>query len=79
MPKNEKLFNIYGARLSKSGKYLNLSLVRGKDNNKEFISVPITLDDTKNNYAVLSGEVAIINVKMLHQDNDNISDDDLPF
>lgn len=79
MPKNKKLFTIYGARLSASGKFLNLSLVRGENDNKEFINVPITLDESKNNYAVLSGEVAIINVKMLKQNNEKMNDDDLPF
>lgn len=41
---NNKLLNIYGARISKNGKYINLSFVRGENETKEFFNCPVMIN-----------------------------------
>lgn len=55
------LYSIYGARFSKSGKRVNVSLVKGNDDDKEWACVSVKLDNpdgkiqaqTKNGFAYL--------------------------
>ena len=63
------LFSVYGARLSKSGERVNVSLVRGKDDTKEWatISVKIGKSDAKVKAKIEDG-FAYIKVPMLKQD-----------
>ena len=63
------LFTVYGARLSKSGERVNVSLVRGKDDAKEWatISVKIGKSDAKVKAKIEDG-FAYIKVPMLKQD-----------
>ena len=65
------LFSVYGARLSKSGERVNVSLVRGKDDAKEWatISVKIGKSDAKVK-AKIEGDFAFIKVPMLKQEKD---------
>lgn len=66
------LFTVYGARLSKSGERVNVSLVRGKDDAKEWatISVKIGKSDAKVK-AKIDGDFAIVKIPMLKPKEDD--------
>ena len=71
------LFTIYGARLSKSGERVNVSLVRGDDEDKEWATVSIkTGKSSAKVKAKIDGDFAIIKVPMLKLDVDIDDDDD---
>lgn len=74
------LFTVYGARLSKSGERVNVSLVRGKDDAKEWatISVKIGKSDAKVK-AKIEGDFAYIKIPMLKQDAKKDDADALDF
>lgn len=42
--KETKFFNIYGARKSKDGKRLNITIVSGSNDSREFATISIDLD-----------------------------------
>ena len=74
-----KLLTIYGARLSKNKNYLNLSLIEGEGDEKQFYNACVKLVNTK-----IQGEFAYIKVKMLKEskhvaDKKELSDEELPF
>lgn len=61
-PKSEStLYSIYGARMSKSGERVNVSLLKGKGDEKQWACVSVKLDNpdgkiqaqTKNGFAYL--------------------------
>ena len=65
MKEDTRLLTIYGARLSKSGKYINLSLVEGQGEEKHFFNACVEIDESaKTNGKVVKGK-AIISVPML--------------
>ena len=65
-----KLYNFYGAREAKSGKGVNISLVSGKDDKKEWASVYVKYDaDGKVKVKVKDGFV-IVKVPLLKEDKD---------
>ena len=65
MKEDTRLLTIYGARLSKSGKYINLSLVEGQGEEKQFFNACVQIDESaKTNGKVVKGK-AIISVPML--------------
>lgn len=68
---NNALYSIYGARLSKSGERVNISLVCGKDDNKKWATISIKLgnSDTKVK-AKIDGDFALLKIPMLKQDSD---------
>lgn len=74
------LFTVYGARLSKSGERVNVSLVRGKDDAKEWatISVKIGKGDAKVK-AKIEGNFAYIKIPMLKQDTKKDDADALDY
>ena len=43
----KSLFNIYGARVSKSGKYANISIVKNTGDEKVFETIPVKLNGGK--------------------------------
>ena len=43
----KSLFSIYGARISKSDKYANISIVKGGDDEKVFETIPVKLNGGK--------------------------------
>ena len=69
---DKTLFTVYGARLSKSGERVNVTLVRGKDDNKEWasISVKIGKSDAKVK-ARIENDFAYIKIPMLKQDKED--------
>lgn len=40
-----KIFSIFGARKSKSGKYYNITIVNGKDDKKEYATIAMPCDN----------------------------------
>lgn len=82
-----KCYNIYGGRLSKDGDYLNVAIVTGKDNTKEWGTIPLKLNRT--NVRLSEDKTrAIITIRMLEVKTDeekeeakpvDVNDDDLPF
>lgn len=43
----KSLFNIYGARVSKSGKYANISIVKNTGDDREFETIPVDIQGKK--------------------------------
>lgn len=43
----ESLFNIYGARISKSGKFANISIVKGTGDERVFETIPVDIEGKK--------------------------------
>ena len=80
-----KLLNVYGARVSKNGKHINLTLVEGEGDKKQFYTACVKIEPTD---AKISGEIdiansyAIINVPLLEgkkEAKEELNDEDLPF
>lgn len=84
MKEDTRLLTIYGARLSKSGKYINLSLVEGQGEEKHFFNACVKIDESaKTNGKVVKGK-AIISVPMLNATKAKAKakatdEDELPF
>ena len=64
--------HIYTAKVSKSGKYVNLTIVYGDDkDNRQFMCVPVLLADFNGKpSAKIDGETASVKVKITTGDND---------
>lgn len=83
-----KLFSIYGARLSKDKKRVNISIVSGDDDDKEFGCISLKLNNKQKTHVKVDGDNVLVKVPMLPKDTkkgkktDNKSkdvDDDLPW
>ena len=82
-------WTIYGARESKKKTGVNITLVRGSGDEKEFAYVFVPYDDKKSNFAVLNakGKRFTIKVKRLEAkrleakrlEAEAVKDSDLPF
>lgn len=59
-----ELLSVYGARTSKSGKYLNLSLVKGEGDEKTFYNACVKMENVKLND---KDGYAVIKVKLLKE------------
>lgn len=80
------LLTIYGARISKSGKHINLTLVSGEGDKKQYYTACVKIDKDAKTHGSIDGQNAIIVVPMLNKEkeaeevkNEEIYDDDLPF
>ena len=58
------LFSIYGARKSKDGKRVNITIVTGEGEKKVYGTISRKLD--KDNFIAKDGKTATIKVKMLN-------------
>ena len=71
MPQENKseLLSIFGAKVSKDGKKLVLTLVSGEDENKKFYNTCIKLDNSQKTHAKVEkdGKHAVVKVKMLEE------------
>ena len=83
---NNGLFSIYGCRLSKSGERLNVIILRGDENSKEWATISIKLDNKKAKVkAKVKDDIGYIAIPMLQdfndsdEDEDDEDDDALPF
>lgn len=82
-----KLLTIYGARLSKSGQHINLTLVEGEGDQKQFYTACVKVDEESKTHGSIEGHEAIIVVPLLQDKKkvddfdqlDEITDEDLPF
>ena len=77
-------WTIYGARESKKKTGVNITLVRGSDDKKEFAHVFVPYDAKKSNFAVLDekGEHFTIKAKRLEPkrlESTAVKDGDMPF
>lgn len=62
---NDNLLSIYGARVSKNGDRLNVSLVKGEDDNKEWYTTSVKLDGSNKCKVTIKDGFAYIKVPML--------------
>lgn len=78
-----KLLSIFGAKVSKDGKKLVLTLVSGEDDNKQFYNACIKLDNSQKTRAKVEkdGKHALIKVVMLEnkQPKAETNAEDMPF
>lgn len=78
-----KLLSIFGAKISKDGTKLVLTLVSGEDESKQFYNACIKLDNSQKTHAKVEkdGKHAIIKVVMLEnkQPKAEIKVEDMPF
>ena len=84
--KENKLLNFYGCKLSKDNKYLVITLISGKNDNKQYFNALVDLD-VKSKRKVKAkidlnkglGIVAIPVLKMNEKKQQDICDENLPF
>lgn len=78
-----KLVSIFGAKVSKDGTKLVLTLVSGEDETKQFYNACIKLDNSQKTHAKVEkdGKHALIKVVMLEnkQPKAEANDDNVPF
>lgn len=78
-----KLLSIFGAKVSKDGTKLVLTLVSGEDETKQFYNACIKLDNSQKTHAKVEkdGKHALIKVVMLEnkQPKAEANDNDVPF
>ena len=82
-----KLLTIYGARLSKSGQHINLTLVEGEGDQKQFYTACVKVDEEAKTHGSIEGHEATIVVPLLQDKKkvddfdqlDEVTDEDLPF
>lgn len=79
-----KLLTIYGARLSKSGKHITLTLVEGEGDKKQFFTACVKLDEDAKTHGSIDGDNAIIVVPLLKpnkadEDVNEDYEDGVPF
>lgn len=86
MEKNYYVGHIYGARISKSGKWLNLTITSDVNGGKFFITCPVRMpcnaDATKPVAAVDETRATISGIPVYEdakQDDEAKADDDIPF
>ena len=83
MENKDVLLNIFGAKVSKDGNKLVLTLVSGENDKKRYYNTCIKLDNSQSTKVELIDEYAVIKVKLLKQKEqdtmDDVTDDDLPF
>lgn len=82
MEKNKsEILSVFGAKVSKDGKKLVLSLISGENESKKYYNACIKLDNSQKTTAEIEedGKHANIRVVMLEDKTKNGNDDDLPF
>lgn len=77
----DTLLNFYGARLSKSGNHVNITLTNGEQGNRNWFTAPVKTALDAKIHAEVNGSYAIIYVPLLKEEKkqEEIKDDDLPF
>lgn len=71
---NTKPFNFYGARKTSNPKYYSVTLVRGSDDNREWLNVPVNKKNVK-----LKDDYILLKLSLLEDnrdDEDDVDDDD---
>ena len=68
---NTKPFNFYGARKTSNPKYYSVTLVRGSDDKREWLNVPVNKKNIK-----LKDDYVLLKLSLLEDNRDNNDDDD---
>ena len=66
-----KPFNFYGARKTSNPKYYSVTLVRGSDDNREWLNVPVNKKNIK-----LKDDYVLLKLSLLEDNHDDDDDDD---
>lgn len=76
MLQNE-LLTIYGARLSKSGQHINIILVKGEGEAKQFFTACVKIDEEAKTHGEIDEGHAIITIPLLNDAKPSKSKDEL--
>lgn len=68
---NTKPFNFYGARKTNNPKYYSVTLVRGSDDKREWLNVPVNKKNIK-----LKDDYVLLKLSLLEDNRDDDDDDD---
>lgn len=68
---NTKPFNFYGARKTSNPKYFSVTLVRGSDEKREWLNVPVNKKNIK-----LKDDYVLLKLSLLEDNRDDDDDDD---
>ena len=78
-----KIYSIFGARKSKTGKYYNITIVNGKDNKKEYATIAMPCDNHLKSKIMISKDKKslMIIVPLLDATKEEVkqNESDLPF
>lgn len=78
-----KIFSIFGARKSKTGKYYNITIINGKDDKKEYATIAMPCDNHLKSKIMISKDKKslMIIVPLLDAPKEKVdeNDNDLPF
>lgn len=77
--KQTTLYSIYGARPSKDGKRVNLSIVTGEGDARRWGTISIKLDNNSKVHVEMNDNDVLVKVPLLVDSKDEDQDDDLPF
>ena len=75
----DTLLNFYGARLSKSGNHVNITLTTGEHGKRNWFTAPVKTALDAKIHAEVNGNYAVIYVPLLKEKKQEIKDEDLPF
>lgn len=79
----DTLLNLYGARISKNGNHVNVTLVtdKGFNNSRSWFTAPVKTALDAKIHAEVNGNYAVIYVPLLKEEKkqEEIKDEDLPF
>lgn len=68
---NTKPFNFYGARKTSNPKYYSVTLVRGSDDKREWLNVPVNKKNIK-----LKDDYVLLKLSLLEDNRDEDDDED---
>lgn len=68
---NTKPFNFYGARKTSNPKYYSVTLVRGSDDKREWLNVPVNKKNIK-----LKDDYVLLKLSLLEDNRDDDNDDE---
>lgn len=68
---NSKPFNFYGARKTSNPKYYSVTLVRGSDDKREWLNVPVNKKNVK-----LKDDYILLKLSLLEDNRDDDEDED---
>lgn len=78
-----KIYSIFGARKSKSGKYYNITIVNGKDDKKEYATIAMPCDNHLKSKIMISKDkkslMIIIPLFDVPKEEFKENDSELPF
>lgn len=78
-----KIYSIFGARKSKSGKYYNITIVNGKDDKKEYATIAMPTDNHLKSKIMISKDkkslMLIVPLLDVPKEEVKENDSDLPF